>query len=166
MADALREASKLPSELPGGLIPEAWFVRLIEVLRRTLPAERAEAALAEAGVRTADYVTTHRIPTPVRLLLRGLPARLAIPLLLHAFDRNAWTFAGRGEYGVEGSFPGTIVLRGAPTCRGASIHDHGAYYRAAFERLLHLADRRVRVREASCESRGADRCRFTIEIEA
>lgn len=159
----------LPEPWPEGMIPEAWFIRLIQALRATLPAERAAAIFRQSGAYTAEYVSRHRIPALFRALLRLLPARLGIPLLLLAFRRHAWTFAGGGRFQAEGAFPGTIVLQGCPTCRAevtaASSGPAGAYYEAAFEGLLRLAARGVRVREVACHASHATPCRFQIMLE-
>jgi len=165
-AARVRGACELPSRDLDSMVPEAWFVRLLDALHREVPEPRAQAVLARSGALTARYVATHRIPRSARLVLRWLPPRLAVPLLLKAFEAHAWTFAGDGELGVEGPYPHTLTLRHAPTCRGSArrLGRRGAYYRAAFEGLLQLAAPGARVRETSCESEGADRCRFAIEI--
>jgi divinyl protochlorophyllide a 8-vinyl-reductase len=162
---AVRARAALPDAAPEGMIPEAWFVGLVRALRVSLP-EASEAVLARAGNYTADYVREHRIPAPVRGLLAVAPPRLAIPLLLRAFRTHAWTFAGAGRFDTEGAFPGTILLGGCPTCRAdvtrAREGTSGAYYEAAFEGLLRLAARNVRVREVACQGEGAPVCRFRI----
>lgn len=162
----VQERAELPDTAPKHMIPEAWFVRLVQALRATLPADRAEAVLRRSGAYTAEYVSQNRIPAPLRGLFRVLPARLAIPLLLSAFRRHAWTFAGGGHFHVEGAYPGTIVLDGCPTCRAdtadPALGHAGAYYEAAFEGLLRLASRDVRVREVACQASHAPLCRFQI----
>lgn len=159
----------LPTDWPAGMIPEVWFVHLVQALRAALPAARAEAVLRRSGAYTAEYVSRNRIPALFRGLLRVLPARLGLPLLLAAFRRHAWTFAGAGRFHAEGAFPGTLVLDGCPTCReesAAAAQDHaGAYYEAAFEGLLRLAARDVRVREVACQANHAPRCRFQISLD-
>jgi len=148
---AVRARADLPSPLPPGMIPEAWFVRIVDAIRRELPPERAERVLERAGAYTAAYVATHRIPAPIRRIFAVLPARAAIPLLLRAFRRHAWTFAGAGRFTTEGEYPATLVLEGAPTCRDRHHGEAmgGTYYAAAFEGLLRLASSRVRVREVT-----------------
>jgi divinyl protochlorophyllide a 8-vinyl-reductase len=145
------------------MIPEAWFVRLVEAVRAELPAARAEAVLREAGRRTAAYVATHRIPGAAKAMLKVLPGRLARPILLRAIRAHAWTFAGAGTFALEGGR--IITLEGAPTCRGPgpSGARRGAYYAAAFEGLLHLADRTITVREVTCQAEGAPKCRFALD---
>jgi divinyl protochlorophyllide a 8-vinyl-reductase len=171
LAAQVPASAELPETWPEGMVPEVWFARLVTSLREALPRERSESVLYRSGSYTADYVGQNRIPAPFRALLRILPARLGVPLLLAAFRRHAWTFAGAGRFSVEGSFPGTIVLDGCPTCRketSARIVEGraGAYYEAAFEGLLSLAARGVRVREIACQARGEPLCRFQIAIEA
>ncbi|MEM9694864.1 MAG: bacteriochlorophyll 4-vinyl reductase [Myxococcota bacterium] len=156
----LRVQAGLPAELPSSMIPERWFVSLIEVLRRELP-ERAEYHLEWAGRETAAYVAAHRIPAPARQLLARLPGRLALPLLLKGVRAHAWTFAGSGAFSIQRG--PTLILRDAPTCRTSSGARCGGYYATAFEGLLRLADPRVRVREVACQAQGAPQCRFVIE---
>lgn len=165
---AVRARAGLPSPLPPGMIPEAWFVRMVDAIRSELSPERAERVLERAGAYTAEYVAAHRIPAPVRWVLAVLPARAATALLLRAFRRHAWTFAGAGRFTTAGEHPATLVLAGAPTCRDRQRGDAmgGTYYAAAFEGLLRLASPRVRVREVACEATGAPCCRFEITLHA
>lgn len=166
LADRVAGAADLPEQEPTAMIPEAWFTRLVATVRRELPPDRADAVLARSGAGTARYVAHNRIPAFFRGLLRLLPARLAIPLLLAAFRRHAWTFAGQSRFEVQGRYPGTIVLDDAPTCRHGSRHDSsGSYYEAAFEGLLSLARRKVRVTEIACRAEGAPACRFLIRLD-
>ncbi len=162
----------LPDSIPDRLIPEAWFVALTCAVRDHFDAGVAEEILADSGARTARYVAAHRIPAPIRFVLRVLPGRVALPLLLRAIERHAWTFAGSGRFAVEGSPPRYLVLENAPTCRleacgesGWCPEAGGAYYAAAFEGLLRLADDRVRVREEECALEGAFACRFLLELD-
>lgn len=170
LATAVAARAELPTAWPEGLIPEAWFVRTADALRAELGGagaspERAEAILAAAGRRTGDYVAAHRIPVPFRVLLRLLPIRVAVPTLLWAFARHAWTFAGRSAFAVEGRAPRVLVLDDAPTCR-TPLEDRrgGHYYEAAFERLLSLCGPGLEVREVTCRARGDAACRFHIEL--
>ncbi|MEJ2539056.1 MAG: bacteriochlorophyll 4-vinyl reductase, partial [Gemmatimonadota bacterium] len=139
-ADELARRAALPEHTWDHLIPEAWFLRIIRELRAMLPPEDAEAVLRRAGALTGAYVRENRIPRVFRLALTLLPAPVAVPLLLRAFRRHAWTFAGSGRFAVEGPTPGVLVLEAAPTCR---VHGgaprSGSYYEAAFETLLALA---------------------------
>lgn len=165
VVNQVRRAAALPDPLPAGMIPELWFVRLVDAIRAQVPALRADAVLQRSGQYTADYVRAHRIPRALQVTLQFLPQRLALPLLLSAFSRHAWTFAGGGQFRVEGRYPGTIVLEHGPTCRSHPSTDHsGVYYEAAFEGLLRLAAPHVHVTEEACEARGAAACRFRLNL--
>ena len=91
--------------LPDGLamIPEREAAALHRRLRAEHPA-RAPRLAAEAGARTADYLLAHRIPAPVRGILRHLPPAAAAAILSRAIARNAWTFAGSGTFRREGAW--------------------------------------------------------------
>jgi divinyl protochlorophyllide a 8-vinyl-reductase len=117
-----------------------------------------------AGVATADYLLAHRIPKPVQLLLKLLPAPLACRLLLAAISRHAWTFAGSGRFDARPGRPTLLTIRDNALCRGQhSDHPVCDYYAATFEQLFRvLVHRQARVTELSCEARGDDACSFEI----
>jgi len=172
-AKRIASAIGLPPEIPDRMIPEAWFVDLVCAVRGAFAPAEAEAILADSGRATAAYVSRNRIPAAVRLLLRLLPSRVALPLLLTAIERHAWTFAGSGRFGVEGRPPRVLVIANAPTCRreasspfGPTSARGGAWYEAAFEGLLRLADRRIRIREVECVLQGHPACRYAIDLDA
>jgi divinyl protochlorophyllide a 8-vinyl-reductase len=164
-----RDRMILLAGLPGldssAMVPETRFLSLLAALRRELDEGTARRVLVLAGEKTGDYVATYRIPIVVRGLLRVLPPRAGVPMLLKAFQRNAWTFAGRSHFEVTGGFPGNLLLDDAPTCRviGAA-RPTGGYYEAAFQRLLSLASPGVTVTETECRSLGASRCRFQVQL--
>lgn len=155
----------IPRDFPEGMIPEAWFVRVTHELRGLLDERDAEAVLRRSGTLTGQYVSRNRVPAPIRLVLNALPPRMAVPLLLRAFRRHAWTFAGSGDFRVEGSYPGILVLENAPTCRdGSGPARSCGYYEAAFESLLQMAAPGIRVTETECRAGGAPACRFVIDL--
>ena len=159
----IARAAGLPTHEPGAMIPESWFVNLVSATRDELGSDDAATVLTIAGGRTADYVANNRIPAVFRAVLSLLPSRIAIPLLLGAFRRHAWTFAGRSEFDVSGAYPGSIILNDAPTCRRTGQDAHtGDYYEAAFQGLLSLASPGVTVTEVECRSLGHPHCRFRI----
>lgn len=158
------EARAALTPLEAGMVPERLFIGLIRAVREALPRERAEAVLRRAGALTADYVRSHRIPAPIRATLAGLPAFFAMPLLLQAIERHAWTFAGAGSFEAHGK---VLMLAGAPTARPESGPPSTgcscAYYEAAFEALLRLAARGLQVTEVACQASGAATCQFHIQ---
>ena len=172
-ATALRLRAGIPDPVPATMIPERWFVRLVSELRATVPEPVSAAILRQAGEATAAYVAQNRVPAPARAVLAVLPSRLALPMLLRAVDRHAWTFAGRGDFRHA---DGTLTLSDAPTCRAsadaaADPLDHppsfgGAYYEAAFAGILALASPDIVVREVACVRAGAPACRFRLERSA
>lgn len=166
--EAARELSHragLPDPWPEGMIPEAWFVRVIDELRGMVPEGTAESVLARSGELTGAYVSANRVPGVFKLLLRVLPARLGLPLLVRAFRRHAWTFAGGGHFESRGPFPGTLVLDDPPTARSAPPAGCACgYYEAAFQSLLTLAVPGVTVRETQCRADGASACHFRITL--
>ncbi len=83
---------------PVAMVDAAQVGRLHRAVRATLPPAQAAAVMADAGRRTADYLLSARIPRPVRLLLKLLPARLSARLLVSAIRAHAWTFAGAGRF--------------------------------------------------------------------
>lgn len=164
LTDTIIATARLNEREPSTMVDEDEFVRLVAAIRAYLPADRAASVLGRAGTYTADYVAANRIPAIFRSLLERLPARLAIPLLLRAFRRHAWTFAGSSHFEVTGSYPREILLDDAPTCRAGNCGgSSGEYYAAAFQGLLSLASPDVRVGEVECRCSGAGVCRFAIQ---
>ena len=151
---------------PGAMVDERRVARLHREVRTVLPAAEANATLAEAGLRTADYILANRIPAPAQALLKVLPAGPAAQILVRAIRANAWTFAGssRFEASVSGS-QAVFTLRGNPLCAGEIAAEPLCVWHAAvFQRLFQvLVSRRTVVVETHCEARGDDRCRFVAD---
>jgi divinyl protochlorophyllide a 8-vinyl-reductase len=163
-------------------VDEGVVTALHAALRRTLAPPDAAAVARRAGALTGDYLLAHRIPAPVRALLRALPAPWAARLLVRAMAAHAWTFAGSGAFSSAAASgrlvrdasapPGAalgrprleLVVRGCPLCRGASAPAPVCdYFAATFERLFAtLVSRSARVRETTCQATGASACRFEV----
>ncbi|MEO0460944.1 MAG: bacteriochlorophyll 4-vinyl reductase [Myxococcota bacterium] len=156
----------LATPIPESMIPERWFLDLIAELRRDLPRSKVDAILSRSGSKTAAYVSRRRIPTLVRFLLRVLPTRVSLPILLEAIRLHAWTFAGAGDVRITERYPYVIEVHRCPTCRGGSaLTPSGGYYAAAFEGLLRIVSPKIRVREHECVARGSSCCRFIIRLD-
>lgn len=149
---------------PSAMVDEEDARRLHAALRSTLGPHEAAQVAREAGEATAAYLLAHRIPKPVQVLLRLLPAPLAARVLLAAITRHAWTFAGSGEFEARPGRPVVLTIRRNPLCRGlASDTPACDYYAATFERLFRvLVQRDSVVTETRCEARGDRACRFEI----
>ena len=127
----------LMEEDPQGMRDEREFLSLVTFLTKLLPSGELRAVLHDSGRRTGAYVLRHRIPGPVKLLVRPLPRGLRLRLLLEAIRRHAWTFAGSGSYQFRmGDRPLVSLRHGAPAQRVPSTEPLHAYYRGAFEELL------------------------------
>jgi divinyl protochlorophyllide a 8-vinyl-reductase len=148
---------------PGAMVDERKAARLHQAVRAASP--RAEAVLRDAGRRTADYLLANRIPKPVQTLLTLLPARLAAVVLVSAIRRNAWTFAGSGDFSAHAGSPTIFEIRGNPLCAGEqAIAPVCAWHAAVFERLFQaLVSKRSRVTETECEASGDHCCRFVVD---
>ncbi len=149
---------------PDRMVEEGEVTRLHAVLRRRLGVPVARLLGAEAGRRTADYLLAHRIPRPLQRLLRLLPARIAVRVLLGAVTRHAWTFAGSGRFSVEAGLPVRVRLEGCPLCRGAASREPLCFfYAAVFARLFRaLVSHRTRVAQTGCAAMGDPACIFEL----
>jgi len=164
---ALFEAAGLAAYLrtpPQDMVDETEVARLHVVLRQRLGGAVAGQVAWQAGQRTADYLLAHRIPKPVQALLKILPAPLAARVLLSAITRNAWTFAGSGEFSARAGRPCVLTIRDNPLCRGVATDAPACdFYSATFERLFQvLVHPQARAVETACEARGDPFCRFEL----
>ena len=154
-------------ELPGedGLMPEGPAAALHQAVRAHYP-DIAPELTRQAGVRTADYIITYRIPPIVRELLRHSPAWLSGPLLARTLEKHAWTFAGSGRFHVAARSPFVFELYDNPVVRGeASSTPVCHWHNAVFQRLFNsLVDPGIRCRETHCCAVGDDRCRFEFSL--
>lgn len=151
-------------DVPDGnsMIPEGDVARLHRHLRLKEP-KRAAVLSAEAGVRTADYILAHRIPKPVQLGLKALPARVAVRLLSTAIRRHAWTFVGSGQFHVRNPWAFEIVDN--PLIRGETSDTclcdwHGSVFARLYQSLV---SPRCRCKETQCGAKDAGKtCRFEL----
>ena len=155
-------AGAVPSDQ---MIAEGPVAQVHRAIRARLP-DQAQALMQEAGRGTADYILAHRIPKPAQRLLRALPRRLAAPLLARAIARNAWTFAGSGQFRIVSVRPLVFEIADNPMVRGeAALHPVCAWHVAVFQRLFAaLVDPRAAVTETACCACGAPACRFVLHL--
>lgn len=155
-------AGAVPSDR---MVPEGPVAKVHRAVRARLP-DQAQALMQEAGRGTADYILAHRIPKPAQRLLRALPRGLAAPLLARAIARNAWTFAGSGQFRIVSLHPMVFEIADNPVVRGeAALHPVCDWHVAVFRRLFAaLADPGVTVTETECCACGAPACRFVLRL--
>ncbi|MEQ8603179.1 MAG: bacteriochlorophyll 4-vinyl reductase [Marivibrio sp.] len=142
------------------MIPEAVPAALFDALFAAYPQDDAQAIAADAGRRTADYVMAHRIPGPVKTLLRLTPAPIAARLLLTAIGRNAWTFAGSGVFTSRYGGVSVIAIAGNPIAMPGCVW-HAAVFTRLFRRLV---SKKTTIRHPACRLAGDEACRFDIRL--
>ncbi len=145
-----------------GMLPETEVVRLHRSLWFWLPT-LAPDILRQAGLSTADYILANRIPLLAQRAIRLMPAPLAARVLARAIAKHAWTFAGSGQFNVEGSRPLTLAIRQNPLATGTPNHASCHWHAAVFERLFStLVWPAVQVSETCCCAAGDPLCRFIL----
>lgn len=120
-----------PTEMVDQRLPADLFATLFE---RLTPAQ-AEAIAQEAGIRTADYILENRLPIKVRRLLEVLPPVLAVPMLLNAIKRHAWTFVGTGTFSADAHRRPQIEIADNPMPMPGAVW-HCAVFERLFRRLV------------------------------
>lgn len=155
-----RATGRALETMPEAMVDEAEVIALVQEVRASLPdAEWAEVFRA-AGARTAEYLLAHRIPRLAQGLMRLLPTRLALRVLLSAIARHTWTFAGSARVTIDLRLPATMTLADCPMCRGVRAEGPCCHFYVGT--LAHLARRLVApgtaVREVSCRAAGAPAC--------
>ncbi len=149
---------------PAAMVDAAKVGRLHHAVRASLPLAASASVMADAGLRTADYLLAARIPGAVQWLLKRLPARLAARLLVAAIRAHAWTFAGSGRFSAAAGSPTRLELTDNPLCAGEHARAPVCRWHAAvFERLFQvLVSPRAQAIETSCAACGDACCRFVL----
>jgi divinyl protochlorophyllide a 8-vinyl-reductase len=118
--------------LPTEMTEESKFHALVTSLEKEIGEKATAGILKESGERTAKYLLRVRIPAPFQKIVKLLPAGLAFRLLLFAISKNAWTFAGSGEFSYGSKpYPNIIVKVTFP-----SLPVVGNFYLGTFSALL------------------------------
>lgn len=89
---------KYIGNLPSAMVPEAEFHALVKTLVAAIGEKASAEILMDSGERTAAYLLRVRIPGIFQSLVKLLPAKMGMKLFLWAISKNAWTFAGSGEF--------------------------------------------------------------------
>ena len=101
----------LVGNLPKEMVEEAKFHTLVGALQKEIGETATSRILQESGERTARYLLKVRIPGIFQKLVKLLPPRPAFKLLLFAISKNAWTFAGSGEFAYTMKRPPEISVK-------------------------------------------------------
>ncbi|MGB3626669.1 MAG: bacteriochlorophyll 4-vinyl reductase [Henriciella sp.] len=146
-----------PQEMIDERLPRALF----DSLFAHFPEARAQMVVYRAGRLTGDYILKNRIPKPVRLLLKLLPAPLSRDLLLKAIHRHAWTFAGSGRCTFTLGRAAEFRIEANPlTMPGCAWHV--GVFDALFQ---HLVSRRTTITYNHACLDGLQVCCFSIETQ-
>lgn len=146
---------------PTTMVAEQAFADLVVALADQLEIEPARQVLWRAGQLTAGYLLQHRIPRPFQWLLRPLPHRPALQLLLLAVGKHAWTFVGSGQFSyVVGKMPELTVLTrlypGEAVC---------GFYGGTFDHLIHvLITAQAQTQVTTLLAAGQTKCVYTIRF--
>lgn len=132
--------TRLLDSPPDAMIDQSIPARLFDALYAELEPFQATLIAQRAGQLTGNYILAHRIPRFAQYVLRVLPRKLALRLLLKAIAKNAWTFAGTGEVSVQPLAP-QIVLAGNPMPMPNATWHVGVFH-ALFSALV---DRDIRI---------------------
>jgi divinyl protochlorophyllide a 8-vinyl-reductase len=151
--------------MPKEMVAEGEVRALHSALREQFGPACAHALARAAGRRTAGYLLENRIPKPAQWLLRRLPRRYAVRLLLKAIEKNSWTFAGSGTFVAVHGRPARLGLSHNPLCHGLHTHEPACdFYAGTFEALFRaLINPEAKVREISCEGMGHQACVFELD---
>ncbi|MEM8951003.1 MAG: bacteriochlorophyll 4-vinyl reductase [Pseudomonadota bacterium] len=147
-------------EPPTEMVDETAVADLYKALFERLPPAAASRIAAKAGIYTARYILAHRIPKPVKIILKLLPSRWSAPLLLRAIQRHAWTFAGSGKTSVVTGNELAIEIAANPIAMPGCVW-HGAVFETLLRRLVSA---KASVRHTDCCRDGAPACRFEIAL--
>ncbi len=155
------------TELPTdeGLMEEGPAAALHQAVRATYP-DLAADLTRRAGLHTADYIISHRMPGVVMHLLQHSPPWLSAPLLAKTIEKHAWTFAGSGHFVVASKRPLVFELYDNPVVRGEQADAPICHWHAAvFQRLFNsLVDKDITCQETACCATGSDCCRFELDL--
>jgi len=145
---------------PAKMVDEIIVRQLYRALFERLPEQEASLIAHDAGERTAHYLLANRIPAPARLILRMLPARLSLRLLLRAIRHHAWTFAGSGQFQARPGRRACVSISHNPMPMPGCV-----WQVAVFETLFRsLVSRSCQVRHVQCEQVAGPRCEFEIRL--
>ncbi|HWR00677.1 MAG TPA: bacteriochlorophyll 4-vinyl reductase [Chlorobaculum sp.] len=151
----------LINNLPSEMVEESKFHSLVTALQKELGDMNTADILKESGERTARYLLKVRIPGPFQIVVKLLPPGLAFKLFLFAISKNAWTFAGSGEFS-HGSKPSPNIK---VKVTFPSLPVVGNFYLGTFNTLLkELVNPKTTIIADIRKDNGAILCSYDCKI--
>lgn len=147
--------------LPKEMTEESKFHSLVTAIEKEIGERKTSSILEEAGRRTAAYLLRVRIPSFFQKILKPLPPWLAFKLFLFAISKNAWTFAGSGEF--------SYTTGKAPEIKVKVTHPSksvvGNFYLGTFEALLEeLVNPNTRIKATIKQQKNSILCTYRCMI--
>ncbi|NTW83069.1 MAG: bacteriochlorophyll 4-vinyl reductase [Chlorobiaceae bacterium] len=147
--------------LPSEMTEESKFHALVGALDNEIGENKTASILEESGRRTAAYLLRVRIPGFFQKILKPLPPGIAFKLLLFAISKNAWTFAGSGEFSYTSGKKPVITVK--VTYPGRPVV--GNFYLGTFEALLEeLVNPKTTIKASIKKESGSILCTYTCTI--
>ena len=147
--------------LPKEMVEETKFHTLVGALQKEIGETATARILQESGERTARYLLKVRIPGIFQKFLKLLPPRPAFKLFLFAISKNAWTFAGSGEFSYIMNRPPEISVKVTFPTQPVV----GNFYLGTFNTLLQeLVNPETKIKADIRKENGHIRCHYRCEI--
>ena len=151
----------LVGNLPKEMVEEGKFHTLVCALQKEIGDTATSGILKESGKRTAHYLLKVRIPGIFQKFLKLLPPRPAFKLFLFAISKNAWTFAGSGEFTYTMNRPPEITVKVTFPTQPVV----GNFYLGTFTALLQeLVNPKTTIKADIRKENGNIRCHYRCEI--
>lgn len=151
----------LIGNLPSEMVEESKFHTLVKALQKEIGDKATAGILKESGERTAKYLLKVRIPGPFQTIVKLLPAGLAFKIFLFAISKNAWTFAGSGEFRYGSKPEPNIMVK-------VTFPSHpvvGNFYLGTFTALLReLVNPKTDIKADIRQEGSAIRCNYRCRI--
>jgi divinyl protochlorophyllide a 8-vinyl-reductase len=152
---------QLIGNLPSEMVEESKFHALVVALEKEIGEKVLASILRDSGERTAKYLLKVRIPGPFQKIVKMLPSGLAFKLFLFAISKNAWTFAGSGEFSYASKPYTSITVK-------VTYPSHpvvGNFYLGTFTALLtELVDRETTIRPDIRKEGNAIVCKYACSF--
>lgn len=151
----------LIGNMPTEMVEESKFHSLVKALQKEIGDKSTAGILRDSGDRTAKYLLKVRIPGIFQSIVKRLPTPLAFKLFLFAISKNAWTFAGSGEFSYSSKPSPSIRVK-------VTFPSHpvvGNFYYGTFNALLReLINPKTEIKPDIRQEKGAISCDYQCNI--